>query len=151
MVYKWNGFNYKAKAEDAAEVFSQIEKRDGELTAEAVVESAKSKKSVLHDDFEWDDAIAGEKYRVSQAKRMIGSLTFVSEQQEKEEVSYRAYININSGQQKARVINTQAAMESEEAREVILGNAYRELDIFRSKYQKYAELEKVIAAINETI
>lgn len=151
MVYKWNGFNYKVDAEEAAQIFKRLEDRDGELTAEAIVEEAKAKDSVLHEDFEWNDKVAGKKYRLHQAKNMYSSLVIVSKETDKDNVTYRAYVNVNSGLQKGRVINTVLAMESEESKAVILGNAYRELEIFRSKYQKYSELEKVMAAINQTI
>lgn len=43
----------------------------GELTAERVVESAKNKSSVLHKYFQWDDAKAAHKYRISQASLLL--------------------------------------------------------------------------------
>jgi len=46
----------------------------GALTPTLVVEVAKNPKSVLHHLFEWDDAKAGESFRLSQARAIITSV-----------------------------------------------------------------------------
>ena len=46
----------------------------GTLTPEAVVADAKPAKSLLHGEFEWDDKIAGHKFRLDQARDMIASV-----------------------------------------------------------------------------
>ena len=43
----------------------------GELTAKGVVDKARDPKSALHSQFEWDDSVAGEKYREVQAYKLI--------------------------------------------------------------------------------
>ncbi|MAS97330.1 MAG: hypothetical protein CMF29_00135 [Kiritimatiellaceae bacterium] len=43
----------------------------GELTAKGVVNKARNPKSALHSCFEWDDSVAGEKFREAQAYRLI--------------------------------------------------------------------------------
>ena len=54
---------YHATAEQAHEAFEEIRQRDGKLTPAAVVDSARPEESVLHEDFEWRDDVAAEKYR----------------------------------------------------------------------------------------
>tara|TARA_R110002020_G_scaffold334121_1_gene549507 strand:+ start:95 stop:565 length:471 start_codon:yes stop_codon:yes gene_type:complete len=49
----------------------EVYEQTGELTAKGVVERARNPKSALHSKFEWDDSIAGEKYREAQAYRLI--------------------------------------------------------------------------------
>lgn len=44
---------------------------DGLLLIEDVVKAARSKKSSLHTEFEWDDAKAAEKWREEQARNLI--------------------------------------------------------------------------------
>ena len=44
---------------------------EGTLTPDAVLKDAKSPKSPLHEEFEWDDSVAGHQYRVSQARDLI--------------------------------------------------------------------------------
>lgn len=46
----------------------------GKLTPEIVVADAKPIKSPLHGEFEWDDKIAGHKFRLGQARDMIASV-----------------------------------------------------------------------------
>lgn len=46
----------------------------GRLTADAVVADAKSADSPLHDQFEWDDSIAADRYRIEQARTLIRSV-----------------------------------------------------------------------------
>lgn len=48
--------------------------RDGRLSPGEVVKEAKNKDSPLHDQFEWDDRIAGAKYRLEQAARLIRTI-----------------------------------------------------------------------------
>lgn len=45
--------------------------RNGRLTPQRVVEAAKSKKSPLHEFFEWNDVVAAEAYRLDQARALI--------------------------------------------------------------------------------
>ena len=51
----------------------QIKKNqpDGRLTPEVIVEVSKSKNSVLHRFFNWDDSEAAHKYRMFQARGLI--------------------------------------------------------------------------------
>ena len=51
-----------------------IEDATGRLTPEIVVNVAHDPEHPLHDRFEWDDSIAGPKYRESQARRLIKSV-----------------------------------------------------------------------------
>jgi hypothetical protein len=48
--------------------------RSGGVTAERLVQAAKNARHVLHRDFTWDDAIAGHKYRLEQAREIISSV-----------------------------------------------------------------------------
>lgn len=49
-------------------------KLKGELTPQAVIEDAKKVSSPLHKHFEWDDSIAGEKFRMYQARKLMGEI-----------------------------------------------------------------------------
>lgn len=45
----------------------------GRLTPTNAVDAARDPNNPMHGEFEWDDAIAGEKYRLQQARELIGS------------------------------------------------------------------------------
>lgn len=47
---------------------------DGRLLPSNVVEEARDENSPLHEFFEWEDTIAAEKYRLSQARTLIRSV-----------------------------------------------------------------------------
>ena len=68
---------YHATAEQAHEAFEEIRRRDGKLTPAAVVDSARPEESVLHEDFEWRDDVAAEKYRQGQARQMVGAVRII--------------------------------------------------------------------------
>ena len=57
-----------------------IKKKSG-LTAEAIVEQAKKKKSELHEFFEWDDTKAAEQWRIQQARILINEVKVLSNQE----------------------------------------------------------------------
>jgi hypothetical protein len=48
-----------------------LESDQGELTPEVVEEKARDPKSPGHDYFEWDDAVAGYRHRLDQARTLI--------------------------------------------------------------------------------
>ena len=58
---------------DAYHELVAIYRRDGVLTAEAVLAAAKKQRSALHPYFEWDDAAAAMKHRLEQARQLIKS------------------------------------------------------------------------------
>ena len=62
----------------------------GPLTPQAVVKDAQKDTSPLHGEFEWDDAKAGYRWRIRQARRLIASvrLTVVNEERIVSTVAY---------------------------------------------------------------
>jgi hypothetical protein len=55
----------------------RIYKEDGGVTPVAILERAARTEHPLHQHFEWDDTIAGQKYRLHQATQMILASKFV--------------------------------------------------------------------------
>jgi hypothetical protein len=97
---------------------------NGTLAPAAVLEAARSPKSPLHGYFEWDDALAGEAYRLAQARALIRGVrvSMVVEQTtyrvpvyvhtvlEQGEVGYRELLGIQGDAQKLRVISREMRM-----------------------------------------
>ena len=50
---------------------------NGRVTPEQCIEDAKSADSPLHGEFEWDDMVAGHKYRLAQARNLISSVKLI--------------------------------------------------------------------------
>jgi hypothetical protein len=66
---------------DLRATLTRCYEQHGELTPQIVVDEARPKTAPLHNRFEWDDKIAGEAYRCSQAAELIRSvrITFSDE------------------------------------------------------------------------
>lgn len=73
----------------------RIESRDGKIEPAAVVEDARPKDSPLHPIFEWNNAKAGEQWRVHQARNLIRSVRLVEEDPEtKAEAPVEVFIHV---------------------------------------------------------
>lgn len=146
MAYKWGTFQYSVPAEKVGREFEKLEKKHGEITNEIVVEAARSEKSVLHNMFEWNDEIAGQKYRLIQAQQITCSLSYVGEDKQ----VHRAFMNVTTKAPtvKGTFWNVNRAMTDENARMIILKNAASELFAFQKKYERINELAEVFAAID---
>lgn len=57
-------------------ILKTLEREDGSIDPNDLVAVAQDPGHVLHADFEWDDTIAGPKYRLGQARAIIRSVTF---------------------------------------------------------------------------
>lgn len=54
-----------------------LQDRGGRVTPDAVIEAARDKSSVLHDEFEWDQAKAAYAHWVETARRLIREVRFI--------------------------------------------------------------------------
>ena len=153
MVYKWKGRGYGVKAEVVGKELEKLKKKNGDVTARAFVDAARSEKSPLHKLLEWDDKKAAEKYRLSQATEIICHLAIECEDME-EPITVRAYMNVaddadNPTRRTGSFIDTQSAFENEETRGLILRCAIRELTEIRQKYANLQELATIFEAIDK--
>lgn len=58
-------------SEDRRNELKRIYERDGCLRPSAIVKEARPRRAVLHNEFEWDDKVAGHEYRLGQARKLI--------------------------------------------------------------------------------
>lgn len=77
----------------AGEELMRIRDEHGKVEATLVVEEARPKESPLHPAFEWRDKIAGEQWRLWQARSLIRSVHVVSNQNP-EEPPAQAFVHI---------------------------------------------------------
>lgn len=144
MLYKWkSGSRLKASAQDAGEVCAALEAK-GNLTPQALVDASRPNDAPLHAAFEWDDEVAAEKYRESQASYIIRSLEVVIEGTNKRTRGFVS-LTITDGEREYHEINRVLSIRSE--RELLLEEAKRELASFKTKYAVLKELADVFAAI----
>lgn len=141
VTYQWvEGSHMSGDANEAGRVCAELAER-GKLTAEELVNVSRDENSPLHSMFEWDDTIAAEKYRETQAYKIIRSVEVVIENSP---VPQRAFgtVEPKAYQRIERI------METESLRQILLNNAKRELEAFKRKYSRLTELAEVFKAID---
>lgn len=149
MVYEWKGASrIKADAQKAGELFEQLE-AENDLTAARVVEESRAEDAVLHDEFEWDDSKAANKYREGQARHLINAITIATVKAEgcDKPIPVRAFFNVSADNTYTSVVSI---ANSAEKTANLVAQAKRELITFSNKYnaiQSY--LSGVFDAIKE--
>lgn len=144
MVYKFKSGSYiKADPQIAGAMLERLE-AENNLTAKALVDANRDESAPLHNEFEWDDSIAAEAYRETQARHIINCIEIVREEAE----PVRAFFNITRGEPVYHHIN--AILQEKDSRDALLKAALAELICFKKKYKNLVELAKVFSAIDET-
>lgn len=135
---------YKA---DATKVASELESLGTEYTLSEVVEKAKDANSEMHGCFEWNDTIAGQKYRESQAALMIRQLVIVRDNDgEPEKTNVRFFVS--TGKRDNTYTPTKRIIRKQDEYEALLNRAMAELRAFKQKYNTLSELEEILALID---
>lgn len=137
MKYCWSATSYEADANKVGKELERIESKE-ELTRESVLKFAKNKKSELHKCFEWDDSIAGEKYRLYQASNILTSISIVYEEEPKR--TTRMYVSIKNTENQRKYKNIVSVLENDEEYQQILDKAERDFVSYKDKYQNMIQL-----------
>lgn len=123
-------------------------KNKGVLRPEDVVEAARPAQSPLHGNFTWDDAVAGDRYRLWEARQLIRT-TIQYIEVNGEERACRVFCSLTpdrtekgGGYREMTVVLANRAQV-----EQLLADAYREMVFFQRKYGHLQELAAVILAM----
>ena len=124
---------------------------DGVIRASDVLDWARQNPdSALHQQFEWADTVAAEKFRLSQARSIIRLVVTVPH---REAVRSRAYVSLPQDRMNTgggyRAIRD--VMSNEELRAQLLQQALNELASFRRKYADLSELSILFAQADKLI
>lgn len=152
------GAKHRVDAETVGRVCSELDDRDM-LTPENLLDVSRPEDAPVHDEFEWDDDIAAEKYRVSQAAALIRHVVIYEKHEEKKEDETnhvaadkhrdwdgcRAFGSLHvPGGGKERYVSTRKMLDDDDMREILLGNARRELNSFVNKYRQLDDLAAIL-------
>lgn len=144
MVYKWKIPGViPVDAQTAGNELQRIYEERGGLDPADIVEESRDVKAPLHPCFEWNDAIAAEKYRQSQAATIVRSIITV-EESTKGPQEVRAFVHVQNSYHPISVV-----VNSAEQTEELLQSALNELRAFRRKYNTLSQLAPVLIAIEE--
>ena len=142
--WKIDGF-YKA---DASKVAAEISSLGENFTTQEIVEKARSTDSELHKCFEWNDSIAAEKYRLTQAQNILRLLVVTKNEVDREPQKTNLRVFHSDGMRKNSYSPIQIIVKKNDEYEVLLNNALAELKSFKKKYHMLSELEEILALID---
>ena len=140
--YSWAIPKYKIGVDVAVSELSKLK----EKTPHNIVELARDENNPLHGEFEWNDTVAGEKYREIQAREMLRCIIQHEEDESGKEITIRAFVNTTE----TNVYDTiEAVVSNETEYENLLKTALKELESFKKKYHSLKELKPVFEAMKE--
>lgn len=140
----------KADANKVANEMNSIGKANGnnEFKPQELIDYARNNpNSELHKCFEWNDTIAAEKYRISQARDVIRYLriTVPTEEGNLEKTKIRMFVSTNNYDNNYKA--TEIVFQNKTEYSKLLAEAMSELQAFKQKYQGIKELGKILALI----
>lgn len=138
--------NYEDKLRHELETIRR--KHKGILNPKDVVQFARNSDTALHQEFEWNDKIAGDAYRILQAREVIRTRVTVLRPNTE---PVRAYVSLPNDRKRNggyREINEVLANDT--WREQLIESALIEMRAFQAKYKAIKELTSVFAAM-ETV
>lgn len=149
MVYKWKYYQYPVSANVVGKIIEKIEQENGSCTASALLDEARSEDSALHCLFEWNDTVAAEKYRHTQATQIITALVVTYEEDTDSPKTVRAFANVTDDNSKTgNFVTIARALSEKDSRNIVLQRALAELKAFKAKYSMLVELAELFDDIN---
>ena len=147
LVYQWKR-NMPVKAQTVGEHFERLEQCYGHITPKIVIDDSRNKEALLHECFEWDDAVAAEKYREAQAGGIIRNLTVKVEtcSESEEPIRVRAFVSVTTDTA-PEYQSVLKVLADDELKSQLFESAKKELQAFRDKYSTLQELAEVFASI----
>lgn len=137
----------EVSAAAAAELQRLARRSRDPLPPSTVVDAARPKSSPLHDYFEWDDTIAAEQHRLSQARSLIAAVILLPFE---EKPPVRAFVSLSSDRAKGGGYRTiESVMASAVLRQQLLDDALEELRRVREQYRQLQELDAVWEVIDK--
>lgn len=131
---------------DASKVAQEISDLGKECTTKDIVNIARNSRSELHKCFEWDDSVAGERYREIQAQQILRSLVISKQVEDKEPVTYRLFVN--TGDRDGKYKPVEFVVRQPDEYQKLLETAKRELHAFKTKYSILVELSGLFKEID---
>lgn len=120
-----------------------IREEHGKLTPAAIVAAATPDDHPLHSRFEWDDAVAGHKFRLIQARELIRVVkqTYVNAKGDPERL--RAFVSVP--EPTGMVYKPADEVASDEfSRKLILQQMEREWRQLRRRYERFSEFTEIV-------
>ena len=148
--YTWSGLNRSVSAQEVGEHLESLEERDGYVTFETFLDSARPEDSPMHKLFEWNNEVAAEKWRRQQSSVIINSLRVTITSQDNEVRQLSAFVNTkNRNVEKGRFVSITTAVRKEDIMKHVIAEAKKELQWINRKYESYQWFAKMKDAIGQ--
>ena len=150
MIYEWSkGAVTRTEAQVVGEELERLRiKYNGALIPEHIVREAAQEQSPLHDEFEWDDSKAANRYRVEQARYMIRHIVAKPIVEDAPAKPMRAFVSV-AKEGSNHFTSMAVAMSDQELREQLLRRAWREFQVWRNRYSEIEELAAIFEAADD--
>jgi len=123
-------------------VFDQIQTEQGYVIASDVVEISRPEQAPLHEEFEWDDERASEKYRQQQARQLLRKVV-INYKGKQIHRHHNVKLQI-SGKQIKGYVSIAKILSDEELKQQVLEGALARLQYWQQQYKNYQELDGII-------
>ena len=135
------------------ELYNLEEVAGGKLTPQYVVEKAEKKRSPLHDYFVWDDTEAAKKYRIYQARKLMGAIEIIIVTDKGKTEQYKAFFNVtldkevNYEEQDCPEVIAQSYVTIETVKgnefylNQVIEKAHQEMAAWGRRYRQYRNLK----------
>ena len=137
----------KAPADVTGKVFEELANSEAGLSPRSLVDASRDENAPLHNEFEWRDDVAAEKYRLTQAQGIIQNLRVVTVQADGSEAMERSSVVRPGGE--SRYVALQSALSREDWRDHLLEEARRDCRNFIGKYRRLKALAGITDAMEQ--
>lgn len=138
--YSWKNMGFSADPQLVGEELEKLEFA-GELTADEVLEFArKNPESETYKCFEWDDSVAGEKYRRFQASHIMSSIAIKIKEEPVE--TQRVYVSIKTSTDDKRTFkNLKEVLKNDDEYQQVVSKAKDDFVRCKEKYETLVNKE----------
>jgi hypothetical protein len=143
----------KLKPEAVGNALERLRQENkGRLHPGDVVEDAQNRRSPLHPAFEWEEAVAANKYRLDQARALIRSLQVVEVSNKGDEIGKprRAFISVHD-KIGTSYRGLDEILDSSSLQMAVLQAAERDLKAFQDRYEELSEICDLIRVARERL
>ena len=150
MVYKWrSGYSHKTDPEVAAGIMNELAEQ-GKLDAKTLVDVSRPEDAPLHQEFEWDNDVAAERWRQHQGRNLINALVMIPDDEEQNENinEVRVFFKVDSINRE-QYESTRVLIQTQGGKDALRDMARKELAQYRNKYLTILQWAGADTGINE--
>lgn len=129
---------------EAQIIGEELESFGGKFTPADIVKAARPERARLHKYFDWDDSHAAENYRLHQARQLVQRIRIVvvaGGTKMETRAFHSVLVKVKEEEKpQPRYVPLRNIRKSKSLQEQVLGQALRELEGWRNRYQQYKDV-----------